>query len=222
MTNEKMITWADFAIGTSIGQVLQASILTTAALFVGTGGTATYATLARVPQSSSPSYRWERTPDQDQEEFPAVIWHPSDRVSQIRHYLSLNMTDLSRVLRVERPTVYAWLNGSAQPHSANLERLERIHTLARAWRSVSAVPPGRYVRERFEGGETLLDCLSAETLNEPAIRRAFARIKPEVDREQAEKKSSRRRSVADVARRHGFSEVPRSVQQRSFDEETGL
>src|SRR5258708_1402748 len=28
-----------------------------------------------------------------------------------RHYLSLNTTDLSRILLVERPTVYAWLDG---------------------------------------------------------------------------------------------------------------
>lgn len=221
MTNEKMITWADFAIGTSIGQVIQASVLTTAALFVGTGGTATYAALARVPQTSSPSCRLERTPDHDQEEFPAFLWYPSGRVGEIRHYLSLNMTDLSRVLRVERPTVYAWLNGSVQPHSANLDRLKRVHTLARAWRAMSSVPPGRYVRERFEGGEALVEYLSAEVLDEQAIRRAFARIKAEVDRESAGK-SSRRRSVADAARRHGFSEVPRSVQQRSFDEETRL
>lgn len=221
MTNEKMISWADFAIGTSIGQVIQASVLTTAALFVGTGGTATCAALARVPHSSSPSYRWERAPEQGQEEFPAVLWHPSDRVTQIRHYLSLNMTELSHILRVERPTVYAWMKGSARPHTGNLERLERVHNLARAWRAMSAVPPGRYVRERFDGGQSLMDYLSADVLDEQAIRRAFARIKPAIDGERAEK-SARRRSVADVARRHGFPEVSRAARQRSFDEETGL
>ena len=238
MTPERTLTLDDIYDRTSLRpaqqQALvfaQASLMAAAAaavaalgMIVGTGGIANEAAVAHVRTGSSPSLRWghlgrgrEGRDDED-----AQFLDVSERATQIRHYLSLNTTELAAVLRVERPTVYAWLADRARPQTTNLERLGRLHRLARAWRALSARPLGDLVREPLDGGRLLVERLSEEDWNEREVRALFPSLKRRVDEAQEARRSRRKGGVAEAARRHGFPELPRRAGQRAFDEETSL
>jgi len=143
----------------------------------------------------------------------------SERVAALRRYFSLNITDLAKVLRVERPTIYAWLQGNAAPHPGNLKRLEQIYQLSRDWRTLSAAPAGKYIYAPFEDGRSLLGYLSTEELNETAIRQAFSLLQARLAQAKV---TSTRRSVAEVAKLHGFPPVPEHIQKKNVDDATGL
>jgi hypothetical protein len=83
------------------------------------------------------------------------------------------------------------------------------------------VPAGKYVREPGENGLSLLDYLAADELDDPAIRRVFGAIKSRLDQDEV-KSTMRRRSVVEVAKRHGFAAVSAHIQKKNFDEETNL
>ncbi len=97
-------------------------------------------------------------------EFPDYLaWPIEDKVRNLAAALSLNKSQLARILRVTRPTVYCWLQGQ-EPGAANTGRL---HTLLRSLSlaSVSGTMPlnARFVRQCSETGEpSLLELLSEE------------------------------------------------------------
>ena len=250
MTPERTLTLADIEPQTSLGMAVpsgiesrtslrtvgqQVSILAHASLaaaavasaalgmIVGTGGSATAAAFAQVRSGISPNLRWGYQGGSDRhDEEDDLVFKVSERLAQIRHYLSLNATELAQILRVERPTVYAWLSDRAWPQAANLQRLVRIHKLARSWRAISSRPLGTLVREPIDAGQSLVDLMSEEHLDEGEIRRRlFPDFKRRIDQEQ-EARRGRRRGIAEAAQRHGFPELPRRVRQRAFDDETSL
>lgn len=187
-------------------------------MLVGTGGTASGATIAWVPHDSlgcrvSTATKLPRN--------PSLLLDTRERMTGLRRYFSLTVTDLAKILRVERPTIYAWLKGSSEPHSGNLRRLEKIYRLAQEWRAKSSIPMGTYVRDPFDDGRSVLDHLAEENVQERAIRHAFTVIKSRLDQEQATKRG-RRRSVDESARAYGFPTVSETEQKKNFDEATSL
>lgn len=192
-------------------QTLLTAFLSTG-MCVGTGGIAN-ACVMPIPHES-PTYHISFV----QPRRVSQLVDTSERLAALRRYFSLNITDLAKVLRVERPTIYSWLQENAAPHSGNLRRIEKIYQLARDWRAMSAAPVGKYVHQPLENSQSLLNYLSAEELNETAIQRAFALIKSQLTQD----KRTSRRSVAEVAQFHGFPPTPEHIQKKNFDEETNL
>lgn len=189
-----------------------------ACLLVGTGGTASGETFAWIPHDSLGC----RVTVVTHTRHPSSpLLDTRERMAGLRRYLSLNVTDLAKALRVERPTIYAWLKGSSEPHLTNLRRLEKIYRLAQEWRAQSAVPLGGYVRQPSEDGQSILDHLAKEHIPEQTVRSAFSSVKSRLDRERTEK-SVRRRSVDESARLHGFPSIPEATQRKNFDEATSL
>src|SRR5690606_24879084 len=72
--------------------------------------------------------RWPKTPSD-----VAVLHDTPQRIALIRAALSLNVKELALVLNVERPTVYAWMDGEFEPKERNVRRIETVWTLAREW-----------------------------------------------------------------------------------------
>ncbi len=196
------------------------TLLTTflsAGVLVGTGGIAN-ANIIPLPYDSPTCLVWFTHQTSHR---PSQLIDTGERLAALRRYFSLNITDLAKVLRVERPTIYSWLQGNSAPHPGNLKRLEKIYQLSRDWRTLSATPVGKYVHQPFEDGCSLLDYLSAEEPNEMAIRYAFNSIKSQHAQDKRIS-TARRRSVAEVAKLHGFPSVPEHIQKENFDEETNL
>jgi len=121
-----------------------------------------------------------------------------EKLAGIRRYLSLNVTDMARALRVARPTVYSWLRDEAGLRGHHLQRIEVIYGIARRWRRISSRPVGTFLAQPLASGDSLLGLLSAKALNEPEIKDAFAQIRKALNR------SSGQAGIVDVARKRGL------------------
>jgi hypothetical protein len=199
-------------------RILTATFATLLGLAVGTGGPA--ATPSFGVGASSSIVRCSTAPSQSARIRQAIPLSTREKLMAVRRYFSLNMTELSRSLRVERPTVYSWLAESAEPHLRNLERLNRLYGLGRSWRRTSATPVGDTNKIPLSSGRTLLDLISEESLDQEAIRASF----PELRALLAFRKSTarNRESIAEAGHRLGLRSVPLEVQQQSLDDETGF
>lgn len=121
-----------------------------------------------------------------------------EKLAGIRRYLSLNVTDMARALRVARPTVYSWFRDEAGLRSHHLQRVEAIYGIARRWRRISSQPVGTFLVQPLASGDSLLGLLSAQALNEPEIQDALAQIQKVLNR------SSGQAGIVDVAKKRGL------------------
>ena len=102
----------------------------------------------------------------------------ADQVRELQTALSVNKSELARILRVSRPTVYDWLD-DGQPNADNVSRIRTLMRLL--WESgVTPANPlfPRFVRSALEpGGRPLLDVLVEEAIDEAAVRSAVGRAR---------------------------------------------
>ena len=101
-----------------------------------------------------------------------------DQVKELRAALSLNKSQLARIMRVTRPTIYEWYEGK-DPNAVNCER---IRTLLRVLKRsvVSGAMPlnARFVRQPMGSAEpSLLDLLSEHRLDQERVERALKRAR---------------------------------------------
>lgn len=139
-----------------------------------------------------------------------------ERMTQIRHYLSLNVSNLAKVFLVQRPTVYAWLKGTSDPHEENLTRLSEIHRIAKEWHRIAGIPMGNLHKMPLANGSSLLDTLCHAKIDTSAVDRILQSLKAEQDRESTAK-ANRYRSVKSIAEKHGFSPMPSELAKRSVE-----
>ena len=85
---------------------------------------------------------------------------PAEMLAAIRALLSLTVVETAQVLEVERPTVYAWLAGRAEPQARNRERLQQVFRVARDWSRLSNRPLGCAVRYLDDEGNSVLSLLA--------------------------------------------------------------
>jgi len=126
------------------------------------------------------------------------ILNTQEKLAGIRRYLSLNATELAKVLNVGRPTVYSWATAPVAMHSKHRERIEAIYQLGRQWRALSSDPMGNSVREPLSNGRTMVDLLSADKLDSVGITKAMLQVRDRDSRAQ------KRLSVTEIARRSGM------------------
>ena len=102
----------------------------------------------------------------------------ADQVRELQTALSVNKSELARILRVSRPTVYDWLD-DGQPNADNVARIRTLLRLLWESRVTPANPLfPRFVRFALEPGDRpLLDVLVEETIDEAAVRSAVGRAK---------------------------------------------
>ena len=125
------------------------------------------------------------------------------QVRELQAALSVNKSELARILRVSRPTVYDWLDGG----EPNADNRSRIRTLLRLLSEslVSANNPlfPRFVRSALEPADrSLLELLGEEAIDEVTAKNAIRRVKALGDAvgAQREEREARLRAV-------GFEEV---------------
>ncbi len=102
----------------------------------------------------------------------------ADEVRELQTALSVNKSELARILRVSRPTVYDWLD-DGQPNAENVSRIETLLRLLRESRVSPAKPLfPRFVRSPLEsGGRPILDVLGEEAIDEAAAKEAIRKAK---------------------------------------------
>lgn len=132
-----------------------------------------------------------------------------EQMRELLAALSLNKSQLAKILRVTRPTMYDWFQGK-EPNTANAGRLQALlRTLARA--SVSGASPlnARFVRQPMDlDAPSLIDLLCEDALDEERVVRAIAQA-----RTLGDSASQRRTAREDRLRALGF-EDPSSEQRK--------
>ena len=100
------------------------------------------------------------------------------QVRELQAPLSVNKSELARILRVSRPTVCDWLDGG-EPNAGNRGRIWRLLRLGAEAR-VSAGNPlfPRFVRSALEPGDrSLLELLGEEAIDEVTAKDVIRRVK---------------------------------------------
>lgn len=90
----------------------------------------------------------------------------------VRSTLGLSVTEISRLLRVSRATVHAWIRGDvAAPQDPSVKhRLFELHQMAQQWKRDVGARLGGLVRAAVAAdGATLLSLLGASEWDRPAI-----------------------------------------------------
>jgi hypothetical protein len=136
------------------------------------------------------------------------------QLALVRHYFSLNTTDLSRILLVERPTVYAWLDGKWEPNQENRNRIRKLHQLARVWQEKSKQPIGRFLREPIDGEFSLMDHLVRDPLDTMTVDRVLNALHEQLDQKT---RTKRARSVRMIAKQSGFKPLSSAQESEHFD-----
>lgn len=98
---------------------------------------------------------------------------PSEIVARVRGVLSLNVSELARVLGVERPTVYAWMSQEAWPQPENWARLLDLSAIAGLWEVWAVEPLGARVRTPTEHGPSVAALLEMDPLPVVELARAL-------------------------------------------------
>lgn len=137
----------------------------------------------------------------------------SDRILQIRHYLSLNVSTLAKALGIERPTVYAWLKGKTRPHPGNRARVNFLYEIAKDWRNLSGRPLGDLLDFQLSGGRSLLDLMTSPELETGLIRQGLR----DLYRRAKIRNKSRPESIRAARERLGYSPVSEEFKQRARD-----
>ena len=101
-----------------------------------------------------------------------------DQVKELRAALSLNKSQLARIMRVTRPTIYEWYEGK-EPNPTNSERI-RVLLRVLERNAVSGAMPlnARFIRQPMGPAEpSLLDLLSEHRLDQERVARAIKRAR---------------------------------------------
>jgi len=173
---------------------------------IGTGGAVNASPVANAPTSSQIQLTVCNLKEMSPANESLLLAH--EQIAGIQRYLSMNVTDLAKAMRIARPTVYAWMKG-ARPHEANLERISHLYRISRTWRSMSSTPVGRYLTVPLEGGLSLIEQLSQEELSVAAISDSLARIK------SAMKSGPRRQTIQETAQERGL-QLLRGKEKKSW------
>lgn len=173
----------------------------------GSGGMVTRSHLSIVPGTGTPDIAGIRISELGYI-VNSVLDIPS-QLSLIKDSFSLNITDMSKVLMVERPTVYSWLNGSP-PREANQTRINFLTDAAEKWNSMCTDPIGKYLKVNSIGRNSVFELLCAEHPQDSeltiAIEIAAAKVKSDIEKKQANSLGARLTSK-------GFQKQSKRVQE---------
>ena len=125
------------------------------------------------------------------------------QVRELQAALSVNKSELARILRVSRPTVYDWLEGG-EPNADNRLRIGTLVGLVSECR-VSANNPlvPRFVRFALAPGDrSVLELLGEETIDEVTAKDVIRRAKALGDAMDAQREEREGR-----LREAGFEEL---------------
>ena len=117
---------------------------------------------------------WVGAPVAEGLETLAVV----DQLNELRAALSLNKSQLARVMRVTRPTIYEWYEGK-DPNATNSERIGTLLRLLQRSAVSGAMPlNARFVRQPVGPTEpALLDLLCEPRLDQARVARSLKRVR---------------------------------------------
>ena len=149
------------------------------ALDQGSGGTGFYIVFVAHVGPSSTSTTSD-SPRKSQSFASASSIKPSvtQMLIDIRSSFGIGMSQLAKFLRVERPTVYAWLQSRNTPRFDNKKRIESVWDVAKEWASNGLPAHSTALDQVLADGQTIREQLLEEHLRTFVIERAISRCVP--------------------------------------------
>jgi len=183
-------------------------------LAVGTGGIVSGASLEKKAQYlTSNQIVISEQPLKTRSHAEEVKTTP-EMVAALQQCLSFNITDIAKILGVQRPAIYSWLgNESVEPHPRNKAKLKEVSKIAFSWNKLSNEPVGKYNKEPLIQEKSLLEALASDSIDTEAVQDALTVIKQTKNKQ----KKYKRKSVATLAREAGFSELSEDMKKKAFD-----
>jgi len=145
---------------------------------------------------------------------------PEQRIGAIRANLSLNHSQVAEAMRVQRPTVYGWLKGTA-PRGAQQIRLKQLYDIAALWRTLSDGPVGKNVIAPVLDGQSLAGLLREPSLNIPKIKKVLEIFAIANNIVAERKRASGYKSVASVMQSRGLKPPSDETRQDRLDDAIG-
>lgn len=99
---------------------------------------------------------------------------PAEMVNAVRRAFMLSVSTASAVFKVSRPTIYQWVSLSNIEQiraRSDRDRMKELYRLAQSWVYKGPLA-GRWVEETLPSGISVLDLLSADTINQAAVLQA--------------------------------------------------
>lgn len=174
----------------------------------GTGGSLDARTARHYPAQDSTAPEAWLTPRTAPDPVPAAQ-SLAERVSAIKAAFGLTISQLAQVLHVQRQTIYDWLDEDHPPQvqGHKRERLAAIQRWAIQWNARCPWPVGKGVASYAVEGNTLLDLLAADVLDEARLALVLRGLSEQV---KAEWQLREQRSLANRLRARGFQPGPAS------------
>lgn len=98
-----------------------------------------------------------------------------ERLAAIQAALGFTTQDMASVLGLSRPQLYRWLDAAndVRIQDAKRQRMAAVERVAKAWQERSPTPLRSIAHEPLARGSTLFALLSADAIDEAALRAAF-------------------------------------------------
>jgi len=174
-------------------------------LLLGTGGHLDVHTLRQYPAQCFTTPATEITDSRSLEATPTPTAQSlTERVSEIKAAFGMTISQLAQVLQVQRQTIYDWMDeeNPRQLQEQKRERLAAIQRLATQWNQLCQWPAGKGITTYTTvDGDTLLDLLSVDTLDETRLQPVMRGLSEQV---KAEWQRREERSHGEQARRRGL------------------
>lgn len=122
--------------------------------------------IVRFSEGRSGDFQWKPT---ERKVIKTEIVEPSLMVNTIIGALGLGMTDLEKVLRVKRATVYNWRKGGDVRGEDSLQRIRDVYAIAKDIAQFNERPFGKRAKTHQINGKSYLDLLSEESFDKNAI-----------------------------------------------------
>lgn len=171
-------------------------------LLTGTGSSSNPGATRRYPAQETTSPYSKMAHPATPKVVPAVQ-SLAEQVSTIKAAFGLTISQLAKVLGVERQTIYDWMDEDhpRQIQGHKQKRLTAIQRWAIQWNTLCPWPAGKGMTTYAVDGDTLLDVLSADVLDEARLSSVMRRLSEQVNVEWQRKEE---RSLGEQARRRGF------------------
>jgi transcriptional regulator with XRE-family HTH domain len=138
----------------------------------------------------------------------------SQHLAQIRETFGLSMTELAQVLRISRPTAYAWLNGTDPKDEEGKALISRLSNYAESLRSAGITKVEILARQPISAGKSLIDLLKSGN----DVSAAIASIKFTADSVSAPSRIKRDFGPVTKVRRVRADEISAPIFIQSGDE----
>lgn len=126
--------------------------------------------------------------------------------------VGVNVSQLSDLLKVGRPSIYKWLQG-ADIRRANFSRLEALHSIFQSWNNQFGVTLGQYLYKKIDGQLSLYDLLIIDEID-IARAKEFAVKLNHILLEAYDRAELRRRKLENA----GFAPASKEQKNKALDD----